>query len=158
MHLNRKWIFAAIPLISLIAIESSYAQAFYKWTDEHGVMQYTQTPPPQRAVKKVVESTQSSQDSAHDQKIRNDHAKKSLKMSSAEEQAAESAKKNVAAEADLRNKNGAACQQLKLNLSQLKSGQRFRTLDVNGTVNYLSEEQKAAQIKQQTAQIQYYCP
>ncbi|HEY4714850.1 MAG TPA: DUF4124 domain-containing protein [Aquirhabdus sp.] len=159
MHRNRKWILATIPLISLIAIGSSYGQAFYKWVDGNGVTQYTQTPPPQRhVVDNISASTQAPQGSAPDIKRRNDHSKKNPKKSFAEEQAAESARKNTEADADSRNKNAAVCQQLKLNLSQLKSGQRFRTMDINGDRSYLSEEQKEAQIKQQTAQIENYCP
>lgn len=156
MHRNRKWIFAMLPLISLITLESSYSQPFYKWVDDKGVMQYTQTPPPH--VRKVAANVQPSQDSAYEIKNRNERSRKSLKISLDEEQAAENARKNSEAEAENRNKNSAVCQQLRLNLAQLKSGQRFRTLDGNGDRSFLSEEQKAAQIKQQTLQIQNYCP
>ncbi|GAC1369747.1 MAG: hypothetical protein NVS3B3_03750 [Aquirhabdus sp.] len=159
MYRDSKWILATIPLIYLITIESSYGQAFYKWIDGNGVMQYTQTPPPhQHDVDKVVASTQPTQDHTNQLKKRNDPVKIAAKMSSADEQAAESARKNAEAEADTRKKNAAVCQQLRLNLTQLKSGQHFRTIDPNGDVRYLSEEQKAAQIKQQTAQIQNNCP
>lgn len=156
MHRNRKWIFAMLPLISLITLESSYSQPFYKWVDDKGVMQYTQTPPPH--VRKIAANAQPSQDSAYEIKNRNERSRKSLKISLDEEQAAENARKNSEAEAENRNKNSAVCQQLRLNLAQLKSGQRFRTLDGNGDRSFLSEEQKAAQIKQQTLQIQNYCP
>lgn len=156
MHRHRKWIFATIPLICLIAIQSSYGQQFYKWTDANGVMQYTQTPPPPQH--KIAASTQPSQDRAAQIKKRNDQVKMAVKMSSADEQAAESAKKNAEADANSRYKNAALCQQLRQNLLQLKSGQRFRTIDGNGDRSYLSEEQKAAQIQQLSAQIQSYCP
>lgn len=159
MRRNRKWILVTIPFISLIAIESSYGQAFYKWVDGNGVMQYTQTPPPpQHVLNKVAASTPAQQDRMLEIKKRNEQSRKSQNLSTAEEQAAESARKNAEADADFRNRNRAECQQLKLNLAQLKSGQRFRTIDGNGDRSYLTEEQKAAQIKQQTAQIQNYCP
>lgn len=156
MYRYRKWIFATIPLISLIAIQSSYGQQFYKWTDAKGVMQYTQTPPPPQH--KIAANTQPFEDRASQIKKRNDQARMALKMSSADEQAAESAKKNAEAEANSRNKNAVLCQQLRQNLLQLKSGQRFRTIDGDGSRGYLSEEQKAAQIQQLSAQIQSYCP
>lgn len=159
MHRNRKWILATIPLISLIIIQSSHGQPFYKWVDSNGVMQYTQTPPPQQhTANKVAANTKTSQDSMHDIKRQNDLSRKPPKLSTAEEQAAESAKKNAESDADARNKNRAICQQLRINLSQLKSGQRFSTIDANGNRNYLTEEQKTAQITQLTTQIQSYCP
>ncbi len=158
MNRNSKWILAVIPFISFIAIESSHAQPFYKWTDEKGATHYTQTPPPQKTAQKVAISTHVPQDSATEIKSLNDQASKSLKLSTDQEKAAEIAKNNATADADRRKKNGAACQQIKANLALLQSGQRLRTLDGNGERTYLTEDQKASQVKQQATQIKNDCP
>lgn len=158
MNRNNKWILVAIPLISLIAIESTYAQSFYKWTDDKGATHYTQTPPPQKIVKKVAVSTHIPEDSTNEIKSLNDQSNKSLKTTTDEETAAAKAKQNAAADVERRNKNSAACKQIKANQALLQTGQRIRTMDAKGERSYLTEDQKAAQISQQTAQIKNDCP
>lgn len=162
MKRKTKWILVAIPLISIFTIESSNAQSFYKWTDEKGATHYTQTPPPQqntkKTVQKVVISTHIPQDSANAIKNLNDQSQKNLKATADDEAAADKAKINSAADTERRNKNSEVCKQIKANQALLKSGQRIRMLDNTGNRSYLTEEQRAAQINQQTVQIKNDCP
>jgi len=158
MNLKRKWTLLAIPLLSALISQTSFAQNFYKWVDEKGATHYTQTPPPQQPIKKVAVNPRLPADSANAIKNLNDQTKKDLKDTTNNEIAAEKTKQNATADIDRRNKNSAACDQIKANLALIQSGQRIRTLDANGERTYLTEEQKAAQIKEQTAQIKNNCP
>jgi len=158
MNRNHKWILAAIPLMALISIQVSHAQPFYKWVDEKGATHYTQTPPPQKAVKKVAVTTLVPADSTTAIKNLEAQKSKNLEAVAADEKTVENNKVKAAADAARREKNSAACQQIKSNLALLQSGQRIRTMDVNGERSYLTEDQKAAQIRQQTTQIKNDCP
>jgi hypothetical protein len=158
MKRNYKWILATITFISYFAIEAAYAQPFYKWVDDKGATHYTQTPPPQQAVKKVSINTHIPQDSANEIKGLNDQSNKLLKATTDQEKAAEIEKKNTSADTERRNKNSVACKQIKSNLALLQSGQRLRTMDSKGERSYLTEDQKATQINQETAQIKNDCP
>lgn len=162
MNRNHKWILAIIPLISFLAIESSYAQSFYKWTDDKGATHYTQTPPPKKAtpktVQKILVNTHTPQDSTNAIKSLNDQSTKNLKTTADEEAATDKAKLNTAAENERRNKNSTVCQQIKTNQALLQTGQRTHTMDINGNRSYLTEEQKAAQINQQATQLNNDCP
>ncbi len=159
MNRNHKWILAAIPLMGLLATQGSYAQsAFYKWVDEKGATHYTQTPPPQKVVKKIVITTLAPADSEKEIKNLNSQLDKNLKAVAADEKTAEESKAKAAADAARRNKNSKACEQLKNSQATLQSGQRLRTSDAKGERSYMTEEQKTALMNQQAAQIQKDCP
>lgn len=154
---HHKWILAAIPLISVLAVGSSYAQSFYKWTDDQGATHYTQTSPPKKTVKKVTISTHIPQDSADEIKKLDDQSNKNLKTT-ADEEAAAKAKADAASDAERRKKNSAACQQLRNSQAQLQSGQRLRSVDANGQSTYLTEAQKSQKIIDQSIQMKNDCP
>lgn len=158
MMRNQKWIFAVIPLLALFVAQASFAQSFYKWVDEKGATHYTQNPPPQKAVKKVAVTTLTPADSAKDIKALAAQSDKSLKVAAADEKTAEENKAKAVADAARRNKNSKACEQLKNSQAALQSGQRLRTTDAKGERSYVTEEQKAALMKQQSVQIKSDCP
>ncbi len=154
-----KWITPLIPTVVLLAsIGASYAQPFYKWTDEQGSTHYTQTPPPQKATKKLDINTRVPTDSATEIKKLSEQSLVNQKVVAADEKVSAKLKADSVADAERRQKNSAACVQLKAALTQLQSGQRLRTYGADGERVYLTEEQKASQIQQQTAQIQNDCP
>lgn len=155
---HNKWILVIVPLMSALAIESCYAQSFYKWTDDKGSTHYSQTPPPRKAAKKVAINTHIPQDSASEIKNLNDQSASNLKADSTNEEMAEKKKVAAAADAERRNKNREACQQLKTSQAQLQSGQRLRTVDNLGQRSYLSEDQKAQKVIDQSIQMKNDCP
>lgn len=158
MKRNNNWILAAIPFFSLLAMNGSYAESFYKWTDDKGATHYTQTPPPQKAVKKIAISRHAPQDSANEIKKLNEQSTANLKATATHEELAEQKRLKVAADAERRNKNSAICEQLKNSQAQLQSGQRLRTVDASGQRVYMTEDQKGAQLIQQSDQIKSECP
>ena len=158
MQRNKKWILAVIPCVVILMTTNSYAQSFYKWTDEQGATHYTQTPPPEKFIKKIAISTHVPEDSAKEIKSLKDQSSQNLKVADAGEKQADQDKVKAAAEAERRNKNSKLCEQLKNNQALLQTGQRIHTADAKGERSYLTEEQKAAQIKQQATQIKNDCP
>lgn len=158
MKQKKKWILVAIPFFSLLAIESSYAQSFYKWVDDKGATHYTQAPPPQKPAKKVAISTHIPQDSANAIKNLNAQSTENLKATASNEEIAAQKRLKAAADTERRNKNSAVCQQLKNSQAQLQSGQRLRTVDAYGQKVFLTEAQKAQQVIDQSLQIKSDCP
>ena len=154
-----KWTQTLIPLVTFVTcIGTSYAQPFYKWTDEQGSTHYTQTPPPQKPVKKLNINTHVPVDSASEIKKLSEQSAANQKAAAVDEKATAKSKEEAAADAERRKKNSDACSQLKASLAQLQSGQRLRTYGADGERVYLTEEAKASQIQQETSQIQNDCP
>ncbi len=158
MNRLNKWIFALVPVFTVGLSHVSHASQFYKWVDEQGATHYTQTPPPQKPVKKVNVSTHVPADSATEIKSlqAQDAADKKATALSEKDQA--KSKADAAADADRRSKNQAACQQLQANLDLLQSGRRMRSMDGNGDLTYMTEDDKATMIQQETAQMKQNCP
>lgn len=157
MNTAHKWILTTLAFIPF-TIGQVHATPYYKWVDEQGATHYTQTPPPQKSIKKVDINTQIPSDSTAAIKNLNTQNKNDSKADEAADKAADKAKADAAAEAARRNKNAPQCQQLKASLALLQTGRRLRQSDANGDSSYLTEDQKATQIQQNTAQIQKNCP
>jgi hypothetical protein len=158
MTFTHKWILTTLALIPFAVGQMSHATPFYKWVDEQGATHYTQTPPPQKVVKKVVVSAHIPADSANTIKNLNTLTKTDVKENDDAEKAADKAKSTATAEAERRAKNAPQCQQLRASLTQLQSGKRLHESDAKGERSYVTEAQKATQIQQANTQIQKECP
>jgi len=158
MNKFNKWIFALVPMYAISLSQLSHAAQFYKWVDDQGSTHYTQTPPPQKSIKKVNVSTHVPADSAAE--IKNLQAQDAADKKTAAQSDKDLAKSkaDAAADSDRRNKNQAACQQLQANLDLLQSGRRMRSMDGNGDLTYMTEDDKATMIQQQTSQMKQNCP
>lgn len=143
---------AGIILCSLFLNSPAMAR-LYKWVDENGVTQYTQTPPPKGdftdikpPAKPAVDPAQAK--SALDKRLegfnkRRDDLGKS--KAEANKQAAEKAEKT------------AKCKKARENLAFLQTHARIRSKDRDGKVTMLPEEQRQARIKQANDAIKGYC-
>jgi hypothetical protein len=158
MTFTDKWIFTTLALIPLALGQMSHATPFYKWVDEQGATHYTQTPPPQKQVRKIDINAHVPSDSASAIKNLNTQTKADLKADIANEKTADKAKIAAATDAARREKNAPQCKQLKTNRALLQSGRRLRESDAKGESSYLTEPQKATQIEQANTQLQKNCP
>ncbi len=158
MTLINKWILTALSLAPFALGQMCHASPFYKWVDEKGATHYTQTPPPQKEVKKVDIDTHIPADSASAIKNLDTQSKANLKADDDADKANDKNKEKAAADAARKAKNTAECQQLRTSLAQLQSGRRLYGSDAKGDRSYITEDQKATQIQQANTQIQKDCP
>jgi hypothetical protein len=138
---------------SLLCMATPAMAKLYKWVDENGVTQYTQTPPPKgdfsqvKAPPKPAVDPQRAQDRME---IRLDAFQQ--RRDEAAKSKAEAAKK-----ATERREKAAKCEKARKNLTFLQSHARVRVTDEEGKATQLPEEQRQARIKQANEAIKQYC-
>jgi len=146
-------------LLSLLCIISSFALTetalakTYKWVDENGVTQYTATPPPTGDFKTIKPPSKPAVDPVKAQgefdKRLEAFNKRKEETDKAKAEADEQAAK--AAEA---KKN---CEQAKKNLNLLQTKVRVRYKEEDGSVRYLTDEEREANMKRAQGAIKSYC-
>ena len=137
-----------------LTLAASAAQAaMYKWTDANGNVQYGQFPPPGAQAERISSSGTTHkvepQDSLSPQQRLQELEDQKKQQS---EQATEAQAEQQRAEA--RRKN---CDIARKNLAVLQEGGHRRLRLPDGTVTYLSEEQKQERIAQANQQIKDNC-
>jgi hypothetical protein len=138
---------------SLLCLATPAMAKLYKWVDENGVTQYTQTPPPKGDFSQVKPPPKPAVDPQQAQsemekrleafQQRRDDAAKS--KTEADKQAAEQSEKAV------------KCEKARKNLAFLESHPRIRTTDKGGNATLLPEEKRQEKIKQANDAIKEYC-
>jgi hypothetical protein len=138
---------------SLLCLATPAMAKLYKWVDENGVTQYTQTPPPKGDFSQVKPPPKPAVDPQRAQdkleirldafQQRRDDAAKS--KAEADKQAAERAEK------------AAKCKKARKNLTFLQSHARVRTTDKDGNATLLPEEKRQEKIKTANEAIKKYC-
>jgi hypothetical protein len=137
----------------LLCLAGPATARLYKWVDENGVTQYTQTPPPKGDFSSVKpppkpavdpQQAQSEMEKRLEafQQRRDDSAKSKAE---ADKQAAERAEKTK------------KCEKARKNLTFLQTHARVRTTDKEGNATLLPEEKRQEKIKQANDAIKKYC-
>ncbi|MGD8743430.1 MAG: DUF4124 domain-containing protein [Granulosicoccaceae bacterium] len=128
---------AIVVLGLLIAFGPAEART-YKWVDENGVTQYTQTPPPKGDYEQVRTTGKPVADTpraTRDLEIRLDQFEQRR-----EEAARQRAEKNKAHQEIAQRR--ADCEKAKQNLEYFQSHPRIRYKDKDGNISYLAEEDR----------------
>lgn len=134
----------ALPLLLLMALlmaplAASQASGLYKWTDEEGNVHYTQLPPTERPSQVIIpQPSPSAKSSANDKA---DDTKLPEGYASTDD-----------AKVKLKQQN---CEAARKNLGIYESSEKIRQAD--GAELILSEEMRAAKIKESQEQIKLYC-
>lgn len=129
-------------------------QTIYKWTDEHGKIQYSELPPsvgvPFETVRKPgAQGKESGRDLAKDQE---ELARQLAEQKQKEQQQTEKAQQEAA---DIRTKN---CEIAKKNIEILESGKPVLVPDAKGNKVPLDAEQRAAELqKAKKDMVVYNC-
>jgi len=125
----------------------------YKWVDENGVTQYTATPPPAADYKTIKDPAKPAVDPVKAQgeleKRLEDFNKRQEEQSKAKAEATKQAEEIATAE-----KN---CAQAKKNLNVLQNSVRIRYTEKDGSLRFLSNEEREANIKRAQDAIKSYC-
>ncbi len=145
--------------LSLLFIIGSFALAetaiakTYKWVDEYGVTQYTATPPPSGNFKTIKPPSKPAVDPV---KAQGDFEKR-LKAFNERLDVSKKAKKEAddlaAKKADAKKK----CAQAKNNLNLIQTKVRVRYTEKDGSTRYLTDDERAANLKRAQEAIKSYC-
>lgn len=152
--LNKLFATATVAIFgALLCLTSPVMAKLYKWVDENGVTQYTQTPPPKGDFSHVKPPPKPAVDpqKAHSEmeerlkafKDRRDEVAKGKAES--DKKAAEKAEKS------------AKCEKARKNLTFLQTHARVRETAKDGSATLLGEEKRQERIKQANEAIKEYC-
>jgi len=120
---------------------NNISKVTYKWTDEQGVVQYTERPPTNRAYEKITVSTSGSQE---------------VTNVSAEEATANADGTEVPID-DVALANERNCKVAQQNMKVLINIARIKVSDEKGDNRILTPEEKQARINETQKQIDIYC-
>lgn len=138
--------FTALMLLTSAASAAPAKSGYYKWTDDSGKVQFTQTPPAGRASVFVATAT-GAQTSSPD-------AEPEVKTPSA----ATTENGNLEGKLEtLPEKDPKKCEQAKANLNNLKSKARIRLTSPDGTQRFITDEERNTQIKLAEENIAVHC-
>lgn len=143
----------AATLCSLLCLSSPAMARLYKWVDENGVTQYTETPPPKGDFSSVKPPPKPAVDP---QRAQDDLEKR---VDAFQQRRDDSAKGKAEAnkKATEKAEMAAKCEKARKNLTFLQSHARIRTTDKDGSATQLSEEKRQEKIKQANEAIKEYC-
>lgn len=145
-------VIAAI-LGSLLCLSSPAMAKLYKWVDENGVTQYTQTPPPKGGFSHVKPPSKPAVDP---QKAKSDLEKRLESFQQRRDDAGKEkaeANKKAAEKAE----KTAKCEKARKNLTFLQTHARVRETGKDGTATLLGEDKRQERIKQANEAIKEYC-
>ena len=125
----------------------------YKWVDENGVTQYTATPPPTGDFKAIKPPSKPAVDPAKAQGEFDKRLEAFNKRKEETDKAKSEANEQAAKDAEAK-KN---CEQAKKNLNLLQTKVRVRYKEKDGTVRYLTDEEREANLKRAQEAIKSHC-
>lgn len=133
---------ALAALLLVFATQAFAAGEVYKWTDEKGVVHYTETPPPDRDFeKKKVDAAPAATPEAA--------------AAPAPAAAPQDGSQAAAPESPIQSN----CATARTNVDQLERNKDVRVdLNGDGQAEILTEEQHAAELKRNRALVEIYCP
>ena len=148
-----KTIIALTTTLLLLAVTGTVGAKMYKWVDENGVTQYTQTPPPKGDFESVKPPppppSSASQSKEQLDKRQEEFDERRKKQAEAKE---ESSKQS---EIDERNKSN--CKTARGNLEMLQTGRRLRSKAKDGSLTVVTEDDRAKRIATAQEQIKKFC-
>lgn len=138
--------------VGLLAAQPGLAKT-YKWVDENGVTQYTQTPPPKGDFQNIKAPPKPA--------IAPSEAKRQLqdKVDAYDERRTEGAKSEQEADKTRTDtaKRQADCAQAKKNLEYFQTHSRIKFTDKDGNVSVLPEEERQKKMATSRENVQKLC-
>lgn len=137
----------------LLCLTSPAMAKLYKWVDENGVTQYTQTPPPKGDFNQVKPPPKPAVDP---QRAQDEMEKRLDAFQKRRDDAAES-KAEANKEASDKAAKAEKCNKARKNLTFLQTHSRVRTTDKDGNATLLGEDKRQEKIKTANEAIKQYC-
>jgi hypothetical protein len=141
-----------IGILALLAAQPALAKT-YKWVDENGVTQYTQTPPPKgdfKGVKDPVKPAISPEEAKRQLQERVDAFEKRRDDSGKARQEAEKKKSEE-------GKKQADCEKSRKNLATFQENSRIKFTDKDGNVTIMPEEERQKKMQEIQDNIKKLC-
>lgn len=144
-----------ILLFTLLTLTATTLTAgkMYRWVDENGVTQYTQTPPPKGEVTEMKPPPPPAVDPAEAQR-QLDAQRQKLEDLREDRSLAKQETSEGKAEREAKSKN---CQSARNNLKRLQENPRGRWMQKDGTQARYTDEERQAKIKEAQEQIKEFC-
>lgn len=144
--------------LSLLMMSASAAE-FYRWIDEEGNLQLTQTPPPPNAQEVIAEELPSGKKKAAPAPAKPEAAATEEAVVEAENAEAETEEEALTAAERLAQQKQANCKLAKDNIDSLNSGKALGLPDPDNPGNFkpVSEEQRQQALEQAQAYLETYC-
>ena len=139
--------------VTLVAAAPAYGGKVYKWVDENGVTQYTQTPPPKGdfvGVKDPVKPAIAPEEAKKQLQERVDAFQKRRDDTGKAREEAEKKKTED-------DKKLADCEKSKKNLANFKANSRIRFTDKDGSVTVMPEEERQKKMQEMQDNINTLC-
>lgn len=146
-------------LLSLAYLLGSFAVAnvafakTYKWVDENGATHYTATPPPNGNFKTIKPPSKPAVDPV---KAKGEFSKRIEAFNKRQEES-NKAKKEADKLAAKKSEDKKNCAKAKKNLNLLQTKVRVRYTDKDGSVRYLTDDERAANLKRAQEAMKSYC-
>lgn len=145
---ERRWV-----LIWALALSSqSMGAGIYKWVDEQGNVQYTQTPPPNRPATRFEARPEPVDSEGALEKLKQQQDKSDAFFKERDTQAKEQAKSEQ--ESVERSKH---CAQARENLTKLETTNRLFRTDEDGQRVKMTEEERQKELTEAQSQIEQFC-
>ena len=138
---------------ALLCLTTPAMAKLYKWVDENGVTQYTQTPPPKADFTQVKPPSKPAVDPQRAQD------KQEIRLDAFQQRRDDAAKGKAEADKKAAKKAEkiAKCKKARKNLTFLQTHNRVRTTDKDGNATLIGEEKRQEKIKQANDAIKAYC-
>ncbi len=144
-------------LLMLTWSSAGFCADVFKWTDENGVVQYSDKAPQDKNTRATKLSIRNSTSHGGSSSLGYDALKQKLnKLETAQKQSAEEEAATQKTKADLAEKNK-NCESAKKMLNTLQEKARVRIKDQNGEYRMLTEEEKAAEETKIKEKIREFC-
>lgn len=148
---TRHLLLAAI--VSLAPLSEGFAAEMYKWTDDEGFTQFTQSPPSDRPYEVVNPRVTKPSQPAKEAPAAETNGE--VATQEEKEPAKDGAEPQQVAEREEQMKKN--CEIAQENLRILESGVRVKVTDEKGEPSFLDDAAKAEKLKQTKAQIKENC-
>lgn len=136
---------------------ASFCGEVFKWTDENGVVQYSDKAPQDKNIHSTKLSIRNSSSHGNSSSMGYDALKQKLnKLETAQKQSVEEENANQKKNNDMAEKSR-NCEGAKKMLSTFQENGRIRVKDKNGEYRMLTEEEKAAEETKIKEKIKEFC-
>jgi hypothetical protein len=139
-------------IVLLAAVPGLAAAAIYKWVDENGQVQYTETPPPGGVESSEIKPPPE----PADQKGTIEREERLEKALDERRESRDAAAKQAAEDAEYEKQKGERCEAAKRRLEQAERP-LTNFVDADGTQRRATEEERQEQIKQSQEQVKKFC-
>jgi len=146
---------AVLAAALLAAAPADVSARIYKWVDEDGNVQYTQTPPPENARQLDVKVYPGPGEAGAEEDAESDDGEQAGKEGEQPTEEQKARQEQLAMEqAEQKKKN---CETVRNNLKLLEAGARVHTTDEDGNQVFLDDEARQQALERNREQVKEFC-